>query len=60
VAWRGTIDAASALVEAAEAARAVGELPAGAVLVAASLSPALPSGALTLSVTSLGKASILG
>lgn len=62
VAWRGTIDAASALVEAAEAAGAVGTLPAGAVLVAASLSPPLPlgPGALTLSVTGLGKVSALG
>jgi hypothetical protein len=60
VAWRGTIDAAAALVEAAEAARAVGDLPAGAVLVAASLSPPLPRGALTLSVTGLGKVSVTG
>jgi 2-keto-4-pentenoate hydratase len=59
-AWRGTIDAAAALVEAAEAARAVGDLPEGAVLVAASLSPPLPLGALTLTVTGLGKVSVLG
>jgi 2-keto-4-pentenoate hydratase len=64
LAWRGTVDAAAALVEAAEAARAVGELPAGAVLVAASLSPPLPlpqaSGALALGVTGLGKLSVPG
>lgn len=60
VAWRGEIDAAAALVEAAEAARAVGDLPEGAVLVIASLSPPLPAGALTLSVTGLGKVAVLG
>jgi 2-keto-4-pentenoate hydratase len=60
LAWRGSIDVAAALVEVAEAARAVGDLPAGAVLIAASLSPPLPEGALTLSVTGLGKVALLG
>jgi 2-keto-4-pentenoate hydratase len=64
VVWRGTIDVAAALVEVAEAARTVGDLPAGAVLVAASLSPplapTLPGSALTLGITSLGKVSLLG
>lgn len=59
-AWRGSIDAAGALLEAAEAARAVGDLPAGAVLVAATLSPPLPAGGLTLGITGLGKVSVLG
>lgn len=59
VAWRGTIDAKAALLEAAEAARSIGALPAGAVLVAAGLSPVLPAGALTLSIAGLGKAELM-
>lgn len=58
VAWRGEIDAGAALRDAAEAARAIGDLPAGAVLMAAGLSPVLPEGALTLAITGLGKAEI--
>jgi 2-keto-4-pentenoate hydratase len=58
-AWQGSIDVAAALVEVAEAARAVGDLPAGAVLVAASLSPPLPEGGGTLSITGLGKVAVL-
>lgn len=60
VAWSGSIDVAAALRDAAEAAGAVGELPAGAVLVVAGLSPVLPDGALTLSVTRIGKAVLTG
>lgn len=59
-AWRGPIDVGAALVEAAEAARMVGDLPAGAVLVAASLSPPLPEGPITLGISRLGKVSLLG
>jgi hypothetical protein len=58
IAWRGTIDAAAALREAAEAARAIGDLPEGAVLVAAALSPVLPQGGLTLTIAGLGKAEL--
>jgi hypothetical protein len=58
IAWRGTIDAAKALREAAEAARSIGALPEGAVLVAAGLSPVLPEGPLTLSIAGLGKAEL--
>lgn len=58
-AWLGTIDAGAALRAAAEAARGVGPLPAGAILIAAGLSPPLPDGALTLSISGLGKAAIL-
>ncbi|WP_144299374.1 hypothetical protein [Elioraea rosea] len=60
VAWSGSIDVAAALRDVAEAAGAVGELPAGAVLVIAGLSPVLPEGALTLSVTRIGKAVLTG
>jgi hypothetical protein len=58
IAWRGTIDAAKALRESAEAARSIGALPEGAVLVAAGLSPVLPEGPLTLSIAGLGKAEL--
>jgi hypothetical protein len=58
--WRGTIDVGAALAAAAEAAREIGELPAGAVLVIAGLSPVLPHAPMTLSVTGLGKAELAG
>lgn len=58
VAWRGSIDAATALLDAAEAARSIGPLPPGAVLVAAGLSPPLPAGALTLTISGLGRAEL--
>jgi 2-keto-4-pentenoate hydratase len=59
VAWSGMIDARAALLAVADAARATGDLPAGAVLVVAGLSPPLPAGALSLSVTGLGKTEAL-
>lgn len=58
IAWRGTIDAGAALRDAAEAARSIGDLPAGAVLVAAGLSPPLPPGAVALAVSGLGRAEL--
>jgi hypothetical protein len=58
VAWRGSVDAAAALRQAAEAARSIGALPEGAVLVAAGLSPVLPEGPLTLAIAGLGKAEL--
>jgi len=58
--WRGTVDVGAALREVAEAAREIGDLPAGAVLVTAGLSPPLPPGALTLTITGLGTAELTG
>lgn len=52
--WRGTVDVASALVAAAEAARAAGGLPAGAVLVVAGLSPEIADAAATARISRLG------
>jgi len=60
IAWRGAIDAGAALREAAEAARAIGDLPGGALLVAAGLSPVLPPGGLALAIAGLGKAELTG
>ncbi|WP_291296572.1 hypothetical protein [Elioraea sp.] len=56
--WRGTVDVGAALLDAAEAAREAGGLPAGAVLVIAGLSPPLGEGEVTVSITSLGSAAL--
>jgi 2-keto-4-pentenoate hydratase len=53
-AWRGKVDIAAALTRAAEAARAAGGLPKGALLLVAGLSPPLPEGALAARVTRIG------
>lgn len=52
--WRGVVDVAAALQAAAEAARAADGLPAGAVLVAAGLSPELPDAPTTARIARLG------
>lgn len=52
--WRGEIDAARALIAAADEARLAGGLPAGAVLVVAGLSPTLPDEAIEVRVRRLG------
>lgn len=53
-AWRGKVSIAAALTRAAEAARAAGGLPKGALLLVAGLSPPLPEGALAARVTRIG------
>lgn len=53
-AWRGRVDIAAALARAAEAARAAGGLPKGALLLVAGLSPPLPEGALAARITRIG------
>lgn len=54
--WRGAVDVGAALVAAAEEARAAGGLPAGAVLVAAGLSPAFADAPVAVRITRLGGA----
>ncbi|MDW8443774.1 MAG: hypothetical protein RML45_05290 [Acetobacteraceae bacterium] len=54
VVWRGEIEAARALIAAADEARLAGGLPAGAVLVVAGLSPALPDETLDARIRALG------
>lgn len=58
--WRGSIDIAAALTRAADAARAAGGLPKGALLLVAGLSPPLPEGALAARLTRIGAVERLG